>query len=92
MCGVHNSIRRPARVQRIVGKLCEAPEEATMKKPAIVTWATLLLLLLAAPMVASSQSHEGYVAVGGGSLFYLSEGSGPAVVLLHGYPRGAYVG
>lgn len=55
-----------------------------MKKPVSVKTIALLLFLSAASVAATSPPGQGYVEVSGGSLFYLSEGSGPAVVLLHG--------
>ena len=57
------------------------------------TWALVLAALLAAGGCAelgeesvTSLGTDGYVDVGGGLLFYATQGSGPPVIMLHGGP------
>ncbi len=53
---------------------------------AVVLLTVLLLAAVAAPAAASGPADEGYVDSGGVKIHYVSQGKGPLVVLIHGFP------
>src|SRR3984957_6598059 len=54
---------------------------------AAVLLSSVLLLLLAAPaMTAEPAPEDGYVDSDGVKIHYVSQGKGPLVVLIHGFP------
>jgi pimeloyl-ACP methyl ester carboxylesterase len=69
----------------------QMPKEPTLRRIAI-GWMTLLPLCF--PFAAEAQLPAGFVSatakVEGAGIYYLKGGSGPAVILLHGFPEDNY--
>jgi pimeloyl-ACP methyl ester carboxylesterase len=53
---------------------------------ALVALSVLLLVLAAGPAVAAEPLEDGYVDSDGVKIHYVSQGKGPLVVLIHGFP------